>query len=228
MIYSELTQVPYVKERAIIINVGTRIVSTLSLLSVLKYANMPILLIDCPIDKSMEDFFYFQKLKEKYSYDLISLPLQEHGMTLDYIFNNLNTDYILLVDSDLEILNDEILLLMKKWIQIEAAFGAGFTHGPCPVNANDWISGVAGRYEERMWIPFSLLNVAKVREALNLGHSFRGKTIYNILPQYPRLSKFLFKRCRNSFIIKACKNKILLDIHLYLLLMIQVLIFINI
>ena len=206
MIYTSLSEIPYSKERAIIINVGTKVVSTLALLSTLKYADMPLLFIDCALDNERKgDFSYFEKLKDKYSFDLISLPLQEHGKTLDYIFDNLNTDYILLVDSDLEVLNRKILLLMKKWVQIEGAFGAGFTHGPCPVKSNDWIDGLAGHYEERVWIPFTLLNVRLVKEALSAGKSFRTKTFYNIIPMYSRLSRFLFKRFKNRNMLNIFK-----------------------
>lgn len=105
MIYDNIKNVPYTENKVIIINVGTRIVTTLSLLAAIRNSGFRVLLIDCRY-KDIDDWFYFKMLNEKYDFDLISLPLQEHGRTLDYVFNNLNADNILLIDSDLELRNN--------------------------------------------------------------------------------------------------------------------------
>lgn len=205
MIYSCLEEIPYAKERAIIINAGTSMVSTLAIFSALKYIDMPLLVIDCPIvEERKTDFKHFIKLKEDISldFDLMSLPLQDHGLTLDNIFNTIKGDFVLLIDSDLEILDKKLISFMRKWIQIDGAFGSGFSHGPCPVRANDWINGLEGHYEERMWIPFTFLKVSLVKEAIKAGRSFRGKTFYNVIPKYPRLSKFLFNKFKNTQLLK--------------------------
>ena len=65
-------------------------------MSALKYANMPILLIDCEsTDGSMQ---HFTRLMQRYPFDLLSAPLQNHGHTLDWLFLNVPAQNILLID----------------------------------------------------------------------------------------------------------------------------------
>jgi hypothetical protein len=190
MIIHSLTDIPYRKELAIIINVGTRFVSTLALLSTIKRAGMPVLLVDCSFQNSTEDYDFFKLLMNDYDFDLISLKLDNHGKTLDYLFRNLNSDYILLVDSDLEILDDNIVGLMRKYIQKQDVFGSGFLHGGLWLEKKvNWEENRDGYYEERMFIPFTLLNVNKIREALDKGITFDGRMIYNLLPFNQNLSR---------------------------------------
>ncbi len=56
-----------------------KLVTTLALLSALRYAGMPVLIIDCRSeDGSWEHFI---KLMEAYDFDLLSAPLKKHGET---------------------------------------------------------------------------------------------------------------------------------------------------
>ena len=66
------------------------------------------------------------------------MPLKNHGETLDFVFQNINADYVLLVDSDLEILNDNIVPMMKKYINKSNIFGSGFIHGPWWIKETEW------------------------------------------------------------------------------------------
>ena len=192
MIYKQLSDIPYNSERAVIINVGTRFVTTLSLLSALKRTVIPVLVIDCPYNNHMGDFDYFVKMTEIYNFDLIQLPLRNHGETLDTLFFNLKTDYILLIDSDLELLDNKIVDLMRKFVKHENIFGAGFRHGGFRIKKGiDYEEIRDGYYEERMWIPFTLMNTSKVKEALKEGLSFNIRTFYNILPSKQKLSRKL-------------------------------------
>jgi len=190
MIYTSLSDIPYRKEQAIIINVGTRFVSSLALLSTIKRGGMPVLLIDCSYQNRTDDFDFFKSLMSDFSFDLFSMRLDNHGKTLDYLFRNLNTDFILLVDSDLEILDDTIVGLMRKYIQKPNVFGSGFQHGGLWLEKKvHWEENRNGYYEERMFIPFTLLNVKKIREALEFGISFDIRQEYNLLHFNQNLSR---------------------------------------
>ena len=106
---------------------------------------------------------------------MISLPLKEHGKTLDYVFENINADNILLIDSDLELKNGRIVPYMLSVIENPSFFGCGFRHGGWPLKACvDYREKSDGYYEERMWIPFVLLKVSCIRKALSEGASFRS------------------------------------------------------
>ena len=195
MLLKSLHDLPARPEQAVIINVGTKWVSTLALLSALKYADMPVLVIDCEYgDGSLE---HFRGLMETHSFDLLSAPLKKHGLTLDWLFQNIPAEKVLLIDSDVEILGDEIIRLAKNLIEAqpedqEVVFGAGFTHGPC------WIHNHRGfgYYQERMWVPLTFLRTAHVREALQKGLSFADRTILNDFRPSRLISRILMARFR--------------------------------
>jgi hypothetical protein len=193
MQFNTLSDIPYTKERVIIINVGTRFVTTLAILSAICKTNMPVLLIDCKLlDNDPDDYSYFKKIMKEYEFDIVSMPLNGHGITLDYIFNHLKSDYILLMDSDLELLDKTIVSSMQKDILKPNIFGAGFKHGGFWIKSGiDYEEPRDGYYQERVWIPFVLLNVTYVKEALNTGLSFSTDVFYNIIPSNQRISKRL-------------------------------------
>lgn len=49
MVYKSITEISFKEELGVIINCGTRLSTTLTLLSGLRYLNMPLLVIDCSI-----------------------------------------------------------------------------------------------------------------------------------------------------------------------------------
>jgi hypothetical protein len=177
MFLKQLGDMPHANERAVIINCSTKTVSTLALLSTLRYAEMPVLLIDCEsIDGSLD---HFHSLLDHYSFDLLSAPLRGHGDTLDWLFSVIAADKVLLVDSDVEILDSRVFGFLREYIDEPWTFGSGYVNGPT------WIDDVPGNalegafLQERIWIPFTLLKVKFIREALTAGISFRARTIYN-------------------------------------------------
>ena len=185
-----LSQLKSSRIQAVIINVSTKKFTTLALLSALKYADLPVLVIDCESnDNSLE---HFERLMVNYQFDLLSAPLKRHGATLDWLFQNIQAESVLLIDSDAEILSQDVLPLMKRFIAHPLVFGCGFTHGPC------WLAqhpGV-GYYQERMWIPLTMLKVLPVRQAVEKGYSFLAKTLYNDFAASQLISRFLGLRFR--------------------------------
>ncbi len=176
-------------ERAVIINVGTKLFSTLALLSTLRYAKMPVVVIDCESkDGSAE---HFRELLKTHAFDLLSAPLRTHGSTLDWLFANIPAKKVLLVDSDLEILTEDILLRMREYIDHESTFGSGFINGPCWLDDQVGLLEHNAYYQERPWMPLTMLKVSRVLEALRAGRSFNVRMIYNDFPPSRSISKLL-------------------------------------
>jgi hypothetical protein len=191
MILNDIHDLPAAEERAVIINANTKVYTTLALLSALRYTGMPVLLIDCRSnDGSWE---HFTGLMRRQAFDLLARPLQRHGAMLDWLFGNLKADKVLLIDSDLEILNGESLVFMRHFIAQPRTFGSGFVHGPTWLTTHPG----AGYYQERMWIPFALLRTNYVREALQAGYTFLESMVYNDFAPWPWLARQLHKRFRN-------------------------------
>lgn len=186
-----INEIPYTDKIGIIINVSTKYVTSLALLSSIKWLNIPILLIDC--ESTDNSYEYFEKLNQSHEFYLTRLPLKKHGFTLDYIFQNINAKYLYLIDSDTEIINDDIIHLIDKFIPFDNVFGAGFEHSASWLDRN-FLSFRYGYYAERMWIPFTCLNIEKIREALNNKKSFIDTCIFNDFPLIPIISRVLMKR----------------------------------
>src|SRR5258705_5104219 len=177
MLLNRIEDLPHTDERAVIINCSTKEVSTLALLSTLKYAEMPVLLVDCESkDGSLE---HFSELMNRFTFDILSAPLRGHGITLDWLFSTIKAEKVLLVDSDAEIIDPAILRFMREYIDEPSTFGAGFVNGPT------WIDDLPGDplegayLNERPWMPLTMLKVKYIREAIAGGISFSARTIYN-------------------------------------------------
>jgi hypothetical protein len=187
MLINELSDLQAVSQRATIINVSTKLPATLALLSALRYADMPVLLIDCESnDGSLE---HFKQLMSRYDFDLMSAPLRQHGQTLDWLFSGIASEQLLLVDSDLEIRDARIIQFFNEYIDEPTVFGCGFLNGPGWLN--NAVFGVlqGALFAERPWMPLTLLKTAPVRDALAAGRSFtalRYNNEYSILPRFAR------------------------------------------
>ena len=192
MLIESLSQLGDHKERALIINVGTRRVSTLALLSALRYSGMPVLMIDCKAPVNDGSFEHFCSLMDRFEFDLMQAPLRRHSAALDIIFKEVPAQRVLLVDSDVEILNADYFPLMRQFLDREGVFGSGFVEGP---NWMRWQTGVLKHayFEERMWIPLTLLKTAAVREAVEKGYSFAERLEYNDFAVSRQLSRILAK-----------------------------------
>jgi len=200
MLIDSLSQLAAAPQRAVIINVNTKLVSTLALMSALRYARVPVLLIDCESTDGSID--HFEVLSRRYSFDLMRAPLRSHGETLDVVFREIQADQVLLIDSDLEIHNGKIIEFCNEYIDEPTVFGSGFTNGP------GWLTGpkLASRAEsgalfcERPWMPLTLLKTEPVREALRHGKSFAAFLLnneYSLLPSFA--GRFLQRHTRRGF-----------------------------
>ncbi|HYW01717.1 MAG TPA: hypothetical protein VE862_09615 [Candidatus Acidoferrum sp.] len=179
---NSLSQLAESEEQLVIINVGTKLPTTLALMSALRYAPMPILILDYPLrDRSYE---YFSTLMKRYEFDLMScprIPLRNtvhHGETLDWLFDRVPSKKVVLMDSDLELLSPEIVSFMLHSIDGTSVFGSGWrnTMGRCP----GWLPGQEeGLYVERFSAPFVMLKTSLVREAIRAGCSFRQRVLVN-------------------------------------------------
>ena len=78
---------------AVIINVETKYVSSLALLSAVRHINLPVLLIDC--ESQDGSFNWFCSLQRKHPFRLITAPRRPHGAVLDWIFQTVEADGII-------------------------------------------------------------------------------------------------------------------------------------
>jgi len=189
MLLKNISDLNTEKETAVIINCNTKLVTTLALLSTLRYAGMPVLLIDCDSSDGSLDFFL--SLMERYKFDILKAPLRAHGVTLDWIFKQIKSEKVLLVDSDLEIKTSDIITFFRDYIDTPSVFGCGFLNGPGWLNDPIFGELEGALFHERPWMPLTFLKVPLVQEALNHGKSFAafrfdnksGLTFYGSKPE---------------------------------------------
>lgn len=195
--WMKIEKLSYKYERAVIINCGTLMCTTLAILSSLKYLHIPLLVIDCKGDNVEGDFIALNKLKQKYEFELVEMPLMSHGSLLDRLFLYLKSDYIYLVDSDVEILNEDACCVLRKvqastLVSKENVFGYGFTQ--CAGLGLPPFERVF--HMERMWIPLVCLNRHLIAKYIECGYSFNICSRSNFY--YPKISSMLVK-IRNKF-----------------------------
>ena len=178
---------------AIIINCSTKEQSALALVSTLRHAKLPVTLVDCESTDGSREFF--RALQRRLAFRLVAMPLARHGTTLDRIFRTSDRERLLLVDSDAEILRDDLVPAMQARLD-GGAYGSGFVHRGQWLGTNHLVAGNIGYYAPRMWIPCVMLAVAPVRRALDAGASFRARVVCNEVPQLPPLARLLYWRFR--------------------------------
>jgi len=191
LIVHHLSELDRVATLAVIINVDTKLVTTLALMSALRYVKAPILLMDC--ESKDGSFEHFMDLQSAHSFFLMPAPRRQHGYTLDWIFEQTPAANVLLIDSDIEILGAELPDRVCAEIARDDVDGCGFVHDGA------WMTGLNapyGWYVERFWIPFLALKAATVQQDLAAGLSFIDRRVPNDLPHWERLSRVLMFRYR--------------------------------
>ena len=183
--------------RALVINCSTRHLSTLAVASILAHTPLDVLLVDCEsTDGSLE---HFSRLRDRLDgrLEVASLPLRPHGETLDRVVREVPSDRLLLVDSDLEILHPGIYEAMCNRLASEDLYGSGLLHrGGWMSRESHGLANGTTYYMDRMWIPLSLLDVARTRRVLDAGASFAADREYRGGVLGARIARMLSWRFR--------------------------------
>jgi glycosyltransferase involved in cell wall biosynthesis len=178
---------------AIIVNCSTKEQTTLALASVLRHGRVPVTVVDCESTDGSQAFF--RGLAQRLAFRLIERPLRRHGDTLDALFRESDREALLLLDSDAEVLRDDLVPAMRDALD-RGAFGSGFVHAGTWLTTNHLVDGDIGYYAPRMWIPCVMLAVRPVKAALAARQSFRARVLCNEMPRHPWLARALYLRFR--------------------------------
>jgi hypothetical protein len=180
---------------AVIINCSTKWMTTLSLAAAVEHAKMPILLIDCESNDGSREHFSRLARERGLDFRWLDWPLRRHGRALDALFADVAAESVLLIDSDLEILEPAIVDEMCSALAADAgAYGSGLLHGPAWLGPEHGIPSGVGYYARRMWIPLVLLRTAPIRTALHNGVSFGQRRAFRDIARNPTLSRWLAYR----------------------------------
>src|SRR5436309_816570 len=138
------------------------------------------------------------------SFNLMPAKLRQHGQTLDWIFTQIPSQQVLLVDSDVELLNNAMISRMRSMLNdSQEAYGSGYLHPAHWLEYHYWsdlpLARGIGYYMARPWIPFALLRVGPVRAAFAHGRSFVHRLVMNDIPASPLLSRLLWRRFSLEF-----------------------------
>jgi hypothetical protein len=202
MVITDLSELPRAPEIAVIVNVGTKYVTTLALLSTLRHAQIPVVIIDC--ESRDGSFDWFERLLGDYDFYLMRAKLRQHGETLDWVFQAVQSERVLVVDSDVELLNDEMISRMRAMLDDSSqTYGSGFLHAGHWLQFHYWtdlpLAPGIGYYMERPWIPFTLLRVQPIKTALANRRSFMHRLVLNDFPSSPLLSRLFWARFRLNY-----------------------------
>lgn len=191
---------------ATVINVGTDAAATLAIASIRAHApSIPIHLINCGSTDGSQH--WFAQLRGSLQFDVDEQPIRSHGEALDGIFATTSADVVLLLDSDAEILDADVLTRSLAAFADDRVFGAGYTDGPSWMGPAEGATANAGvaYFQERPWMPFSLFRTTMVREALAASHTFVGRKVWNDFPPSRGLSALLAARFQDEFVPKSGK-----------------------
>ena len=189
---ASLSELPPVRSRTIVINVGTDLVATRAVLSATDVVGDPVLVVNC--EPTVASRWRFDRLARDRRFDLIEAPTLPHGNTIDWLFRGLRDERLLLLDSDAEVRSAEFARWMQRKLDHPLAFAAGFTWGPFMIT-EDWLAPPDSiLYMERPWVPCVLFKSAAVHEAFAAGRSFAAKFVPNDVAASRKVSNFLAAR----------------------------------
>lgn len=198
---TRLSELPAAPARAVVINVGTELMTTLALASAKRHAAMPLLLVNC--DPTPESSALFDRLGAEWEFDVVEAPRRTHGGTLDWLFEGLPAEVVLLLDSDAEIRSTEFIERMSSSFDRPSVFGAGFVEGPWWLEPRFGVTPRTCLFQERPFVPCVMLRTDSVRAALATGASFETRTIFNDVMWSERASRWLAMRFQNGFVPRS-------------------------
>jgi len=182
-----------VEQRVVIINVRTELVSTLAVLSALRHApGMRVLLVDC--DQTPSGREHWDRLMERWDFDVVEQPLRPHGIALDHLVPQLRSELFLKLDSDAELRSTAVVDELLGRFRHPSVFGAGWVEGGWWMTEKQNAAPRTAMYHERPWTQCVILRVPMVREALEHGVSFEARVIYNDIRWSRRLSALMATR----------------------------------
>jgi glycosyltransferase involved in cell wall biosynthesis len=184
-------------DRVVIINCGTKWVTSLAYASAYKHVRRPIVIINCGSrDGSEAHFEQLARALDIYI-DWVEWPLRPHPIALDDLFRRVPAQHVLLMDSDVEICTPKVFQSMTTALDRNPdAYGSGFMHGPQWFGDEHGLPAHTAYYASRMWIPLVYMRTQAIRSALNAGRSFLNRREYFEVPMAPRLSRLLALRFR--------------------------------
>jgi hypothetical protein len=196
---SALEDLPSEPTRAIIINVGTELVTTLALVSAVEHAGMPVLLVNC--DPTAASSAHFDRLAAKRRFDILDAPRRPHFQALNRLFRQVKADVVFLLDSDAEVRDSRFVERLRSCFDTPRVFGAGFITAPMWLDERS--GGCAPRtalYQERPWLPCVMFRTSHVRSALDEGITFAPRIIYNDFMWSRKISKGLAARFQTTHV----------------------------
>jgi hypothetical protein len=194
-VITTLSQIPPLKTLSVIINCGTKVATTLALVSALEYAGARVVLIDCESGDGSREHFERIARDHHLAFWWLDWPLRKHGLALDAVFTSVPAEQVMLIDSDLEIRNDRVVRLMTEALAGDnGLYGAGMLHGPAWLGSEHGVGPGVGYYAQRMWIPLVLLRTSAIVEGLARGMSFGQHRTFTTSPRHPLLSRWLAYR----------------------------------
>ena len=182
---------------AVVINCGTKWVSSLAVVSLLRNTSAPVLVINCESRDGSDRHFTRFASNNGLGFSWLEWPLRPHADALDGLFRAVPSSTVLLCDSDVEVRTRTVYDALCTSLEGNAgAYGAGFLHGPAWLGPEQgWPDHVA-YYAARMWIPFVMLRTEVIRSALSAHASFAAQRLSNEFPQHQKLGRALGLRYR--------------------------------
>ena len=165
-----IDDLPAVPARTVIVNVNTDLAATRAILSAIELAQLPLLLVNC--DPSEESTRHFDDLMTRCGFDVLDAPLRLHGDLLDLLFSQSRDERLLLLDSDAEIRDPQLVPWMMTMFDNDRVFGAGFVEGPFWMPESWHAPAKSLLYMQRPWVPCVMLRVDAVKQALRAGRRF--------------------------------------------------------
>jgi hypothetical protein len=197
---SSINDIPKLGTIAIVISLNTRLFTTLAVASAARNLALPILIVECQSsDGSYETLSTLQFECDTW---ILRHPARAHGLMIDKLMRELNADRVLLIDSDVEVLDGTAYRLMADAMnnteasELAPPYGAGWITGghymPADRMPDVW-------FLPRSWIPFSLFDRECCAQLVEAGQSFDMKLEGNEFP-VQSIANLLARRARYSLL----------------------------